>query len=237
MKETIYKRIIELSNMFINCFNTDNISYLASLTHSNITWIDITSGKILCGKTQVINWITSHSNNPANIITDCSCKLMSHSGNIYIVAGDYIQNSVFCCHVSFVWIVDSSHCSLFHAHFSNSIPALFNSHLLFRGKSAETFVLMPDDILYIEAANIYCHIHCNSKTYYAYQSLSEITDVLPDEFMRIHRSYIVNRNYIKRIQRFFVELINGISLPIPEKKYMKVLSEAEQYLAVGSDKI
>lgn len=40
--------------------------------------------------------------------------------------------------------------------------------------------------------------------------------------MRIHQSYLVNLEHVSRIWRFEVELDNGMTLPVPEKKYTEI---------------
>lgn len=45
---------------------------------------------------------------------------------------------------------------------------------------------------------------------------------LPDTFVRIHKSFIVNSLHVERINRCYAELSNGERLQIPVKKYTDV---------------
>lgn len=74
------------------------------------------------------------------------------------------------------------------------------------------------DIIYIEGLDDYIRIHVvNGKSIYTLMSLKSILDKLnticENDFIRIHRSYIVSVNKIKRIYNQMV-LVNDKELPI-----------------------
>lgn len=70
------------------------------------------------------------------------------------------------------------------------------------------------------------------------KSMNEITEDLPPyKFLRIHRSHLVNLDFIKRLQkkngRYFVEIQNhSQTLPISRNNLAKVLSKLEAQLIV-----
>ena len=63
--------------------------------------------------------------------------------------------------------------------------------------------LIPlDEIICFEAEQKYTNVFTLDSTYVTDQSLRELESVLPDEdFVRIHRSHIVNVNLISEIKR------------------------------------
>ncbi|MCC8037751.1 MAG: LytTR family DNA-binding domain-containing protein [Bacteroidales bacterium] len=75
------------------------------------------------------------------------------------------------------------------------------------------------EILYIEAMEGYVKIYRDNGTCtLSRMILKNILPMLPeDEFVRIHRSYIVHRSKIKSYNRSEVVLSNGQSLPIGRK--------------------
>lgn len=78
----------------------------------------------------------------------------------------------------------------------------------------KTFSIEPDDILYIEGAGNYITIYTKSRKILALQPLSDILKLLSNEnFVRIHKSYIISRKYIDIIERARV-IINGTTIPI-----------------------
>lgn len=58
-------------------------------------------------------------------------------------------------------------------------------------------LLQPDDILYIEGMGNYVTYHLNNgKKLVVYSSIKAALDELPQQFFRLHRSYILNRRHI-----------------------------------------
>lgn len=89
-------------------------------------------------------------------------------------------------------------------------------------------------IIYIEAVNKSSLLHTVEKNITINCSMKFIEDLFIDCLCRIHRSYIINWNYVERIQRFSMTLTNRVVLPIPEKKYAEI---KEQYYFSSSKKI
>ena len=87
-----------------------------------------------------------------------------------------------------------------------------------------------DDILYIEALSNHVIIYTKHKKYIAYMSFKGIESRLPqNQFLKIHKSYIVSINAINSIDNDEVILENK-TLPI-SKTYKSLLSERiEKYL-------
>ena len=66
-----------------------------------------------------------------------------------------------------------------------------------------THILQPDDILYIEGMGNYVTYYLvNGEKLVVYSSIKAALEDLPEQFFRLHRSYILNRN---RIQSFSAE--------------------------------
>jgi two-component system, LytTR family, response regulator len=56
------------------------------------------------------------------------------------------------------------------------------------------------EVLYIEAVSNYVSFKTASKTYLSLMSMQKLEESLPDNFMRIHRSYMVNIHKIDKIE-------------------------------------
>lgn len=75
------------------------------------------------------------------------------------------------------------------------------------------------NILFAEAQGNYTKIHTfDNRNILVSKTLRIIEEMLPEEsFFRIHKSYLVNLNYLTKYDKsvgLFVELINGIKLPV-----------------------
>lgn len=82
-------------------------------------------------------------------------------------------------------------------------------------------------IYYFEAREKKIFVRTRKAEYPFYQTLEELERVLPEDFARCHRSYIVNRNMVERNDFSGGELIlaNGMSVPVSRtyKARMKAL--------------
>ncbi|MCX7987343.1 MAG: LytTR family DNA-binding domain-containing protein [Bacteroidales bacterium] len=91
-------------------------------------------------------------------------------------------------------------------------------------------VIPLDQIIFIEAQDDYVMIHSTNGKYLKEKTMKYFETNLPNrEFVRIHRSYIVNVDYISQIEHFSKEtylaiLKNGAKLKISDSGY-KLLKE------------
>jgi len=70
-----------------------------------------------------------------------------------------------------------------------------------------------DEVIYIEGAVNYIQIHTTGGKHITYLTMREIEHHLPKPlFARIHRSFIINVNFVKVIERSQIKLENGESL-------------------------
>lgn len=67
----------------------------------------------------------------------------------------------------------------------------------------EHLFVHQDEIIFIEVKNKVCIIHAKSGKWSVYKSLNEIKQQLNDDFIRVHRSFIVNAKKIKCIREIW----------------------------------
>ncbi|WP_310558625.1 response regulator transcription factor [Flavobacterium sp.] len=86
-----------------------------------------------------------------------------------------------------------------------------------------SYKIKHNDIKYIKSENIYLEIFTDRKILMR-TSLEKFLDKIKDNsFVRVHRSYIVNANYIKAINRQFV-LIENQKIPISRTHHETLMS-------------
>lgn len=95
-------------------------------------------------------------------------------------------------------------------------------------KSGIDFVLV-EEILYCEADSNYTSVHLNNgQKLYSAKTLKEFDQLLgKSEFCRIHQSFLINLNHLKKYYRGdggYVEMINGASLNVSRAKKEELLS-------------
>lgn len=72
-------------------------------------------------------------------------------------------------------------------------------------------------ILYIEGLKDYIRIHTSEENIIVLENMKDILEKLPkEEFIRVHRSYILSTDKIKLIEGNSIQLLNGSSIPVGE---------------------
>ncbi len=88
---------------------------------------------------------------------------------------------------------------------------------LFIKSEYKTFKVNVDDIIYIEGLKDYAKVYTNTGNILTLKSLKAIEKMLPaDEFIRVHRSYIIAIKKIKMISRNQIVLSNDVNIPLSE---------------------
>ncbi|MFD2574596.1 LytR/AlgR family response regulator transcription factor [Spirosoma soli] len=86
-----------------------------------------------------------------------------------------------------------------------------------------------DDILYIEALKDYVTVVTATARIIAYKRLKDLEQSLPDQFSRVHLSYIVNRNCIQKVVANHI-WIGTQQIPISDTYRSTFLQRIEQRL-------
>ena len=97
-----------------------------------------------------------------------------------------------------------------------------NSRILFECVEGKV-TIRPSEILYIEAYDHKNTIHTRNQKYHIYESINSLETRLKDEgFIRVHRSYIVNIDHIRKINNYMMTLDCNVELPISKAKYKDI---------------
>ncbi len=103
----------------------------------------------------------------------------------------------------------------------------FDTHI-FVQKSEKLFNLPVEEIVYLEASGDYTIITTKADQFVSSSGIGKLEEILnPEVFIRVHRSTIVNVNYLKEIERHFnggmvVKMQNGKSFPV-SRTYAKLI--------------
>jgi two-component system LytT family response regulator len=89
--------------------------------------------------------------------------------------------------------------------------------------------LDPDEVHWIQANGNYVMLHCDGGSHLMRGTLADVEALLSDgKFLRIHRSVIVNANYVREVQpwptgEYILKLRSGKELTVT-RKYKQNLS-------------
>lgn len=96
---------------------------------------------------------------------------------------------------------------------NNPINIVDNNYLNIKFKNIISNILL-DEIFYIESVSPLIYIHTTNNIFKTYLKLSTIFPLLPDNFIRTHYSFVVNRSHIQYISSTMITLVNGELVPI-----------------------
>ncbi len=90
-------------------------------------------------------------------------------------------------------------------------------------------ILDPGDVIYIEASDDYVKFHTAEKYWLKSERMNNLEKNLdPRIFCRVHRSFIININYMTKIEPYskeskIVRLKNGKTLPVSKNGYSRLM--------------
>ena len=88
-----------------------------------------------------------------------------------------------------------------------------------------------DSIQYIQSADKYCIIHCQTQELKIHLPLDKLAEQLPtDRFLRPHRSYAISMDYIKRMNDHCFLLKNDKTVPVSRLAWAEAKSKYMEYL-------
>ncbi|MBB5440083.1 DNA-binding LytR/AlgR family response regulator [Pedobacter sp. AK017] len=75
--------------------------------------------------------------------------------------------------------------------------------------------IKKDEIIYLESKANYLHIHMIEDSYQTYLTMAEIAVILPtSEFIRVHKSFVVNLTHLVSINGNYIHLKNEIKIAL-----------------------
>lgn len=113
---------------------------------------------------------------------------------------------------------------------SNTLESKQPKNIVITDKGQQHIIAI-ESIIAIEAQESYCTIHTNEKNYVASKNLRHFETVLEKlpQFFRVHKSWLVNKDYIKHYSKsdLSIQLSNGLTTKL--SKYKK--AEFEEAIA------
>lgn len=103
---------------------------------------------------------------------------------------------------------------------------LANDHLYVNTNKKYVKVLF-EDILYVESLKDYVRIHTVTERVITKTSLSDFVNKLPSHFLRVHRSFVVNKNKITAFTAQDIE-IESIEIPMGSSYKTEVLEQLKK---------
>lgn len=90
-------------------------------------------------------------------------------------------------------------------------------------------------ILFVSALGKECVIQTTSGEKFVKNSISDLQKQVGDNLIAIHRSYLVNPEFIRSIQRYQITLVDGTELPVPQRKYNELRQKLMKLYMIKED--
>lgn len=100
-------------------------------------------------------------------------------------------------------------------------------YLILKGKNLRRIFL--EDIYYIESEARKLKLHCVHGMIEQYGRLDEIEESIQNDFVRCHKSYLVNMRYVSSMDGKEVKLLNGKTIPISRSKVISCKETITDY--------
>jgi two-component system LytT family response regulator len=101
-------------------------------------------------------------------------------------------------------------------------------------KSGNKIILLDfEDITFLKADDKYVSVNTENKTYLCEKTLSTLDNDLPEDFIRVHRSFIINKIWIAEIHRYF----KGRLLIVLDDKERTSIITSDSYTAAVKSKL
>lgn len=104
-------------------------------------------------------------------------------------------------------------------HYNNSREDI---RLTISGNNGSLHFVKMSEILYISAMGKEAVISTLHGDILAKTGISQLADQSKNNLLSVHRSYLVNPDYISSIERYNVIMTNNTKIPIPAKKYTEL---------------
>jgi two-component system response regulator LytT len=98
--------------------------------------------------------------------------------------------------------------------FQRPTPSATDEPNLLLKDQGSLFKVPHRDIAYVEGCKDYVKLVTSTKTYLHHATMKEMADVLGEQFVRVHRSFIVAAAHIKLLQPEQVVLADNTAVPI-----------------------
>lgn len=91
--------------------------------------------------------------------------------------------------------------------------------------------ILLSDLLWAESRDKVCELHLNSGNCHSYMQLNLLEEMLDDtRYLRCHRSYLVNLDYVSRMEKGCFIMSDGSEIPLRQAERGRLRTIYEDYL-------
>ena len=95
-------------------------------------------------------------------------------------------------------------------------------------------ILVENEVVFAEAQRTHSVVYSVNGPIELCENLGRLAGRLPG-LLRVHRSYLVNPDYVVGVSRFMLHLCDGYTVPVPAQRYTEIRAEIEKR-TIGCEK-
>ncbi|MBO5032732.1 MAG: LytTR family transcriptional regulator DNA-binding domain-containing protein [Lachnospiraceae bacterium] len=163
----------------------------------------------------------------AHKIRHKSCSIVEQTNDLCILSGSYHvewehdrAKKELMCYTMVLKRDSRGKTKIRHLHISQDRNS--GLELYIKDIRERAFFIEEDELLYLEASHNHIIWHCKYFEVESVGSLKEMEKVLPQSFIRVQRSFIVNTRHVRKIARCYAEMDNTETIQIPVKRYCDI---------------
>lgn len=100
-----------------------------------------------------------------------------------------------------------------------------NKQIILTDENGATRFVYMSEILYVMANHNDLIIETINGVINAKLSISRFMKQVDGDFLKVHRSYAINLNYMSKLERYIITMTNGEKIPVPVKRYNNIRDE------------
>lgn len=218
--------ILELTVKFITDLYQDHKGLAEALLHPHaVGFMD--DGDFAEGRENIIKYLDKRRESYSGLfLMPPECRIVRGRENLSVTVSRYLlcrspesgHKIQICKYATLVWSRTGDGIRLLHLHISSFPQARDhnqNEHkIAIKDGKNHTCFFVDDDIYYVQACNVYCKLYCRMGELVIRNTLTELEHSFPGLFVRIHRSYLINRSHVSELFRDKVKLGDSICLPV-----------------------
>lgn len=221
-----YLQIGKMTRKLIKSYCSRQMGDVEKLLDKNIIWLGTEGGGYLQGHKKVREYLDQLYFPEASvaeqkyIVIFGNERLCGLAGKFFVSCPVLQENEIW--NGTILWKRTESEPKATYVHLSKYSEDMEKERYWILDKSGRSHCLRSRDIIYVEACRNYVIIHCVDKQVMVMETMASMEEMLSDTFLRIHRSYLINREYVLEAGRCFVKMINGDEIQVPVKRYCAV---------------
>lgn len=122
------------------------------------------------------------------------------------------------------------------AYMEHQLKQLSERHrVIVAGENGSVHSLMHSEIMYVAAFSKDSIIATVNGEILAKTGISAIHKMLGDQFIQVHRGYVINPNYVSSIERYVITMLDGEEIPVPQKRFNDIRDRIRNFYKPSED--